>query len=108
MLFSADLFVVGGKWKMLRSSTGKAAVKARASRHKVTKMVCDDVKVEPDLSTRSMADLIGGMAAKGWRFHKVLSLAINYAYGRLTCETRCAFFAVTSTSRRSSVPAYLI
>ena len=28
-------------------------------------MVCEDVKVEPDSSTRNMADLIGGIAAQG-------------------------------------------
>ena len=67
MLFSADLFVVGGKWKMLRSSTGNAAVYARASRHNWAKMTCEDVKVEPDSSTRSMADRIGGIAAQGWK-----------------------------------------
>ena len=32
----------------------------------MTKMVCDDVKVEPDLSTRSIADLMGGIAVKGY------------------------------------------
>ena len=31
----------------------------------MAKMVCDDVKVDPDLSTRRMADLIGEIAAKG-------------------------------------------
>lgn len=75
-MFSADLFVVDGKWKMLRSSTGNAALYARASRHKVTKMVCDDVKVAPDLSTPSMADLMGGIAAKGWERHQVFIHAI--------------------------------
>ena len=65
MLFSAALLVAGGKWNMFRSSTGNAAVYARASRHKWAKVVCDDVKVEPDSSTRSMADLIGGIAAHG-------------------------------------------
>ena len=43
----------------------------------MTKMVCEDVKVEPDVSTRSMADLIGGIAAKGWRYHEMLIFAIN-------------------------------
>ena len=73
----------------------------------MTKMVCEDVKVEPDVSTRSMADLIGGIAAKGWKCHEmhILQLILE---GRLTCDTRCAFFAVTSMRRRSSVPAYLI
>ena len=40
----------------------------------MTKMVCDDVKVEPDLSTRSMADLIGGIAVKGYTRHELLRL----------------------------------
>ena len=39
-------------------------------------MVCDDVKVEPDSSTRSMADLIGGIAAQGWKRHWLLRLAV--------------------------------
>ena len=60
---------------MLWSSTGKAAVKARASRHRWAKVVCDDVKVEPELSTRSMADLIGGIAAQGWKGHYVHNFA---------------------------------
>ena len=64
-MFSADLLVPGGKWYMFRSSTGNAAVYARASRHKRAKVVCDDVKVAPDSSTRSMADLIGGIACHG-------------------------------------------
>ena len=64
-MFSADLLVPGGKWYMFRSSTGSAAVYARASRHKWAKVVCEDVKVAPDSSTRSMADLIGGIAAHG-------------------------------------------
>lgn len=76
MLFSADLLVVGGKWKMLWSSTGNAAAKARASRHNWTKMTCDDVKVEPEGSTRRMADLIGGIAAHGWRASLVMSFEI--------------------------------
>ena len=41
-------------------------------------MVCEDVKVEPDLSTRSMADLIGGIAAKGWKCHEMLIFAIEF------------------------------
>ena len=40
----------------------------------MTKMVCDDVKVEPDLSTRSMADLMGGIAVKGYTRHELLRL----------------------------------
>lgn len=41
-------------------------------------MVCEDVKVEPDVSTRSMADLIGGIAAKGWKCHEMLIFAIKF------------------------------
>ena len=44
----------------------------------MTKMVCEDVKVEPDVSTRSMADLIGGIAAKGWKCHEMLIFAIKF------------------------------
>ena len=37
-------------------------------------MVCDDVKVEPDLSTRSMTDLRGGIAVKGYTRYELLRL----------------------------------
>ncbi len=74
----------------------------------MTKMVCDDVKVEPELSTRSMADLIGGIAAKGWTCPICLVLPFTLAEGALTSDARWAFFAVTSISRRRSAPAYLI
>ena len=46
--------------------TGKASKSARAYRHILAKIRCDDVKVAPDGSTRSMADLMAGIAAKGW------------------------------------------
>lgn len=71
-------------------------------------MVCDDVKVEPDLSTRNMADLMGGIAVKGYTHHELLRLRKDSEEGRLTCDARCACLAVMSMSRRSSVPAYLI